>query len=139
MDFFVFPVKNSRIIPSEWLEELFPDFNLVDIFSKLEASLSNPGNCILGIYNKKSKKIEGFIWGEKHPILPTLSVLSFYICKNYRKNPKVGGIVLEYLKENGKSLGYKDVLFLTDKPNFFLKRSCSSYKSCVKLQIDNDV
>lgn len=136
MDFFIFPIKNSRMIPKEWLEELFPTVDVVESFTKLEESVNDPNNCLIGIYNNHNKKIEGFLWGEKHPILPTLFVLSLYICKAYRKNPKTTGLLIEYLKSNGRSMGYDDVLFMTDKPNFFIKRNCVSDKHCVRLNIN---
>lgn len=139
MDFFIFPVKNSRLIPKEWLEELFPNLSIVDVFAKIEQSVSNSNNCLIGIYNTNNKKIEGFLWGEKHPILPTLFVLSLYICKSYRKNPKTVGLIIEYLRKNGKSMGYDDILFMTDKPNFFIKRDCISDKYCVRLNTNNEI
>lgn len=139
MDFFVFPIKSSRMIPKEWLEELFANTDIVDVFNTLEESVKNTKNCLLGIYNQKTKKIEGFLWGEKHPILSTLFVLSIYICKKFRKNPKLAGQFIEYLKQHGKNLGYDNVIFMTDKPNFFLKRSCVSDKFCVRLNLNNDI
>lgn len=139
MDVFVFPIKFPRMIPKKWIEEAFPEVDVVNAFHALENSINSDKNCLLGVYNAKSKCLEGFLWGESHPILPKLIVFTIYICNKHRRNPKLKGKLIEYFKDNGKNLGFDSVVFLTDNPNFFLKRSCVTDKVCVRLDLNNEV
>lgn len=137
MDVFVFPILQPKTIHPSWLNELFPDAEIPKALDILEASIRNPRGHLLGVFHSKSKVMKGFLWGEGNDLDSSLFVNSIYVEKGLRRNPKIVGILLDHIKENYKTWGYKRVLFFTKKPKFFLKRGCKNFEeTCVYLEDD---
>lgn len=132
MKVFVYPIKMPKIIKSEWLEELFPEADVARAMEILEASVLSERCLLLGVFDAKTKEIKGFLWGDGNELDNSLFINSIYVCKSCRKNPKLVGSLLDYIKDNFDSMNIKRVIFLTKKPSFFLKRGCTHFEeTCV--------
>lgn len=132
MRVFVYPIRDPRIIKSEWLEELYPQADMRKVFEILGNVCRDPRGLCLGVFEEKKKEIKGFLWGDWNELDGSLFVNSVFVDKSCRRNPKLVGMMLDYLKENFEHLGYTRLLFLTKKPAFFLKRGCKAFEeTCV--------
>lgn len=132
MRVFVYPIRDPRIIKREWLEELYPQADMRRTFEILNYVCQNPRGLCLGIFEETKKEIKGFLWGDWNELDGSMFVNSIYVAKECRRNPKLVGTFLDYLKENFLQLGYTRLIFLTKKPKFFLKRGCKLFEeTCV--------
>lgn len=134
MNVFVFPISQPKMIPSSWFEELFPEASVSKVIDVLEHSIQGPKTLLLGAFNSKTKQLKGFVWGEGNDLDSSLFINSIYVDKNLRRNPKIVGTLLDYIKDHYVSWGYSKVLFFTKKPNFYLKRGCKVFsETCIEL------
>lgn len=135
MKIFIHPIQDARIIKREWVEELYPKASPRTSLLILQESIDTPKNLMLGAFDIKTKEIKGFLWGVGNDLDDTLFVNSIFVDKSCRRNPKIVGSMLDYIKENFDSMGYDQILFMTKKPVFFLRRGCTFFEeTCVKYE-----
>lgn len=135
MQVFVRELLFAELIKKEWLEEVYPEAELHTVLSILNQAIQSQSGFVYGVFGRDKKDICGFFWGEGNLLDKSLFLNTIYVCKELRKNPKIIGTVLDFLKNNFESWGFKRILFLTKKPNFYLKRGCTLFEeSCIQLE-----
>lgn len=125
----------AEIICKEWIQEVFPEADVKTAFDVLNSAIQSPLGKVYGVFGKRDNDICGFFWGEGNPLDKSLFINTIYVRKNLRKNPKIVGEIFDFLKNNYKLWGFKYILFLTKKPNFYIKRGCKVFdQTCLKLE-----
>lgn len=135
MNVFIKELLIAELINKEWIQEVYPDVDPQIAFAVLNASIQNPLGIVYGVFGERDKDICGFFWGDGNILDKSLFINTIYVRKNLRKNPKIVGTIFDFLKSHFKSWGFKCILFLTKKPNFYLKRGCQVFdQTCLKLE-----
>lgn len=134
MQVFVKELLMAEILKKEWLLEVYPDADPAVAMSVINAAINSPLGKVYGVFGSHKNDICGFFWGEGNILDMSLFINTIYVCKEFRKNPKVVGTIFDFLKDHFQSWGFRCILFLTKKPNFYLKRGCSVFEeTCLKL------
>lgn len=124
----------AELINKEWLKEAYPDAEPSIALSVINAAIQSPLGFVYGVFGERDKDIFGFFWGEGNVLDMSLFINTIYVCKSMRKNPKIIGEILDFLKNSFPTWGFKKILFMTKKPNFYLKRGCKVFEeTCLQL------
>lgn len=114
-------LNDPIFLKAEWFAELYPEKDPLHVLKYFTEIAQIPETWLIGICNEKEELL-GFVIGQLNTFDNTFFLSSICIDKQYRKNPKVLGTVLDWFREDRFGIGFSKLVMFTKKPAFFLKR-----------------